>query len=63
MHKKSPDRVKCNQGFVYSLSCCNCNSFPYLVKVMGIEPMSESISTAASPSAAYDFLFRFRQRP
>ena len=34
-----------------------------LVKVMGIEPMSESISTAASPSAAYVFLFCFWQRP
>ena len=34
-----------------------------LVKVMGIEPMSESISTRASPSAADDLKFRFPHRP
>lgn len=31
--------------------------FSYLVKVMGIEPMSESTSTGASPSADCDLDF------
>lgn len=34
-----------------------------LVEMMGIEPMSESIFTGISPSAAYDLLFRLITRP
>ena len=34
-----------------------------LVEMMGIEPMSESIFTEISPSAAYDLGFRFISRP
>ena len=49
--------------FLYFKRLLHSNSLFFLVKVMGIEPMSESISTAASPSAAYVFLFCFWQRP
>jgi len=34
-----------------------------MVEVMGIEPMSESIFTGTSPSAAFVLKIRFLQRP
>lgn len=34
-----------------------------MVEAMGIEPMSESIFTGVSPSAAFVLKFRVRQRP
>ena len=37
--------------------------FYFLVKVMGIEPMSESISSGISPSAAFVLKFRVIRRP
>ena len=40
-------------------------SIPYdfMVEAMGIEPMSESIFTGVSPSAAFVLKFRLGQRP
>lgn len=37
--------------------------FVFVVEMMGIEPMSESIFTVLSPSASYALLFRFINRP
>lgn len=34
-----------------------------LVEMMGVEPMSESISTGISPSAVNDLVFRIGGRP
>ena len=34
-----------------------------MVEMMGVEPMSESISTGFSPSAAYALLIRVTTRP
>jgi len=39
------------------------SSFMFMVEVTGIEPVSESIFTGFSPSAAFVLLFRFLQRP
>ena len=37
--------------------------FYFMVEAMGIEPMSESIFTGVSPSAAFVLKFRLKHRP
>jgi len=50
----------CTTSNFFSSESCNMS---FMVEAMGIEPMSESIFTGVSPSAAFVLKFRLKHRP